>query len=140
MVDSRSDTAPPGEISTSAVRTWWRGPISIARHGADRLLVLGLGQDPAAQGHHCVSGKGERAGLRHAGGFFARHALRIKPGEFVAMGSFVDPGRDHPVGDYADLRQKREAARAGGGKNERRDAGLCGAYLKRNVIRPLDKS
>jgi len=69
-------------------------------------------------------------------GLGAGQAFDIGAGQFVPAWRLVDIGGRNLVRDDADLRQKREAAGAGGGQFQ---AGP-GAYLKRNVMRPLLRS
>jgi len=55
---------------------------------------------------------------------------------FVLERGFIDVGRDNVVRHDADLGQQGQAAGARGGEDQ---AGV-GAYLNRNVMRPLVRS
>ena len=115
------------------------------------LGVVRLGHDAAAKGNDGIGGEDVSAGFGDATRLLGRHALGIDPGQLVAVRRLVYVGRGHAVRNDADLGQQGEAPGTGrgedqGGQRLRAPAFrldrlyLKRPYLKRNVIRPLDRS
>jgi hypothetical protein len=98
-----------------------------------------LVENAAADGDDGVGGQHESTRRGAGRGFGARQPDGRQAGRLRRMRGLIDVGRDHGVGDDADLGQQCEATGAGGGEDEpgrRRGVG----HLNRKVIRPLDKS
>jgi hypothetical protein len=89
----------------------------------------GFGEDSRACGNNRIGGNDESLAL-DKGQLFGSEAQRVLPWQFPGKNGFVDTGCDDLAGLNADLPEKFQPPRAGGSKN----------YLKRNVIRPLERS
>ena len=101
--------------------------------GAHLGGVGGLGQDAAADGDDGVGGEHEMARCCGGAGFRVGDAAGVEAGELGLEGRLVDAGGGDAGGGDADLREEGEAAGAGGCEGE-------GGYLKRNVMRPFERS
>ena len=104
----------PGTASATPVSTRWRRPGQQRHAGAQRRLVLDLGQDPPADRDHRVGGQHQRVGLarRDRLGLLARQPQRMVARQLALGHALVDVGGDDGIGHDADAGEQVEAARA----------------------------